>query len=137
MRMVDDEDKTTDVLEVAREVSARRKWLAILVFSGAFAAVVSVVRFLPDVYRSSATVLIERQQIPDQLVRSTVTSELETRLQTISQEILSRARLEALIDRFGLYSDIRKKVPLEQLIERMRGEIQLELKGSERRSDRA
>jgi polysaccharide chain length determinant protein (PEP-CTERM system associated) len=133
----EDEATRTNVLEVAREVATRRKWLAIFVFGGVFAAVVSIVRFLPDVYRSSATVLIERQQIPDQLVRSTVTSELETRLQTISQEILSRGRLEALIDRFGLYPDIRKKVPLEQLIERMRGEIQLDLKGSERRTDRA
>jgi len=135
--MGEGEEATTNVLEVAQEVAGRRKWLALAVFSGVFAGAVSVVCFLPDVYRSSATVLIERQQIPDQLVRSTVTSELETRLQTISQEILSRVRLEGLIDRFGLYPDLRKKVPFEQLIERMRGAIQLELKGSERRNDRA
>ena len=67
---------------------------------------------------------------------STVTSALETRLQTINQEILSRSRLEALIARFGLYGDLRKRVSSEEVIERMRRDIQLELKGVEQREGR-
>src|SRR5207244_29255 len=51
------------------------------------------------------------------------------RLHTISQEILSRSRLEALMNRFGLYADLRKRVPSEEVIERMRKDIQLERKG--------
>ena len=66
--------------------------------------------FLPDVYQSAATVLIERQQIPDDLVRSTVTSALETRIDTISQEILSRSHLQELIGRFGLYQDLKGRM---------------------------
>ena len=79
----------------------------ILVFALPFAAATSVILSLPNLYRSTATVLVERQQVPESFVRSTVTSELETRLQTISQEVLSRARLEGLINRFGLYADQR------------------------------
>src|SRR5438034_7978020 len=45
-------------------------------------------------YRSTALVLVDRQQVPETFVHPTVTSELETRLHTISQEILSRSRLE-------------------------------------------
>ena len=60
---------------------------------------------------STALVLVERQQVPEAFVRPTVTSELETRLHTISQEILSRSRLEALITRMGLYPDLQGPGP--------------------------
>ena len=112
-------------------VWSRRKWLAILAFAAPISAAVSFITFLPNIYRSTATVLVDRQQVPEAFVRSTVTSALETRLQTISQEILSRSRLEALISRFGLYPDLRTQVPSEEVIKRMRGDIKLELKGIE------
>src|SRR2546427_697128 len=112
---------------------SRRKWLAILAFSGPMAVGMSLVAFLPNIYRSTATVLVDRQQVPEAFVRSTVTSALETRLHTISQEVLSRARLEDLINRFGLYVELRKQAPLEDVIARMRGDIKLELKSAELR----
>jgi len=49
------------------------------------------IAFLPSSNRSSALVLVDRQQVPEAFVRPTVTSGLETRLQTISQEVFSRA----------------------------------------------
>jgi succinoglycan biosynthesis transport protein ExoP len=109
-------------------VWSRRKWLAILAFAVPISAASSLITFLPNIYRSTATVLVDRQQIPEAFVRSTVTSALETRLRTISQDILSRSRLESLIDRFALYPQLRKQVPSEALIGRMRGDIKLELK---------
>jgi polysaccharide chain length determinant protein (PEP-CTERM system associated) len=65
-----------------------------------------------------------------------VTSALETRLHTISQEILSRSRLDALIRQFNLYSDLRQHVSLEEVIERMRKDIRLELKSVDQKEDR-
>jgi protein tyrosine kinase modulator len=112
-------------------VWSRRKWLAILVFVAPACAAISLIMFLPNMYRSTATVLVDRQQIPEAFVRSTVTSALETRLQTISQEILSRSRLEALIDRFGLYADLKTRVSPEEVIARIRGDIKLELKSAD------
>jgi polysaccharide chain length determinant protein (PEP-CTERM system associated) len=58
------------------------------------------------------------------------------RLQTISQEILSRARLEELIARFGLYRDPRRQVPMELLVEKMRRDIALDLKAVDQTSGR-
>src|SRR5512147_1612351 len=87
-------------LERIHAIWRRRKWLALLVFALPFAAAASLVLSLPGLYRSKAIVLVERQQVPEAFVRPTVTSELETRLQTISQEILSRSRLEGMISRF-------------------------------------
>jgi succinoglycan biosynthesis transport protein ExoP len=118
-------------LDVLLAVWSRRKWLAILTFAAPMCAAVSLITFLPNIYRSTATVLVDRQQIPEAFVRSTVTSAFETRLHTISQEILSRARLEVLINRFGLYSDLQGRLPFEEIIRRMRRDIKLELKSAE------
>jgi polysaccharide chain length determinant protein (PEP-CTERM system associated) len=123
-----EEARRTSAVEVVRSVWSRRKWLAIVVFTVPLVAAVSLIMFLPNVYRSGATVLVDRQQVPESMVRPTVTSALETRLHTISQEILSRSRLEALINRFGLYADLRKRVSEEEVIERMRKDIRLDLK---------
>jgi polysaccharide chain length determinant protein (PEP-CTERM system associated) len=114
----------------------RRKWLAIPVCLGPLTAAVSLIVFLPNVYQSTATILVERQKVPESFVQSTVTGALETRIQTISQEILSRSRLDALIGRFGLYPDLRKTAPPEQVIERMRADIKLELKAVEMKGQR-
>src|SRR5437667_6293056 len=123
-----EETRQQSGLDMLLAVWSRRKWLAILAFVAPLAAGVSLISFLPDIYRSAATVLVDRQQVPEAFVRSTVTSALETRLHTISQEVLSRTRLEALINRFNLYADLRKEATLEDVIGRMRGDIKLELK---------
>jgi succinoglycan biosynthesis transport protein ExoP len=120
-------------VERLRAAWERRKWLAVLVFAVPCVAAVSVIFSLPTFYRSTALVMVERQQVPEAFVPSTVTSELETRLQTISQEILSRSKLEALITRFGLYPSLRKQVANEEVVERMRKDIKLELKTTDTR----
>ncbi len=121
------------MLELVLTVWGRRKWLAIVVFVVPFAAAMSFIASMPSMYQSTATVLVERQQVPEALVRATVTGELETRLRTISQEILSRSRLEALITRFGLYAEQRKVRPPEAIVDRMRSDIQLDFRGTDPR----
>ena len=130
---MDSTTRHTSPLELAAHVWGRRKWIALLTFLPLATAVVCVVAFLPHLYQSTAVVLVERQQVPEEFVRSTVTSALETRLHTINQEILSRSRLEQLISRFGLYPDLRRRVSPEEVIERMRKDIQLELRGAEQK----
>jgi polysaccharide biosynthesis transport protein len=129
---MDDVVRRSNLFQFALEALSRRRWLAIATFGGVFTMVVSIVMFLPDIYRSSASLLIERQQIPEAFVKSTVTSAIATRLETMSQELLSRARLETLIARFGLYTDVKRRVPPELLAERMRQDIQREVKRAEK-----
>jgi polysaccharide chain length determinant protein (PEP-CTERM system associated) len=109
----------------------RRKWLGIVVFLLPLTAATAVIMGLPDLYQSTALVMIERQQVPEAFVRSTVTSELEIRLHTISQEILSRSRLESLIARMGLYPDLKGPRSSEEAVDRMRRDIRLELRGAD------
>ena len=119
------------MLELAWTVWRRRKWLAILVFVVPLTAAASVVAFAPNVYQSTATVLVDRQQVPEAFVRPTVTSELEVRLRSISEEILGRSRLDSIINRFGLYTKLRTQQHPEAIIERMREDIRLDLKSSD------
>jgi len=122
------ETQGRSAMELVREVWSRRKWLALVAFAVPLAVTMSLITFLPNIYRSTVTVLVERQQVPEAFVRPTVTSALETRLHTMSQEILSRSRLENLITGFGLYADLKTRVSGEEVIERMRRDIRLELK---------
>jgi len=78
------------------------------------------------VYRSTATILIEEQEIPRDLVRSTVTSYADERIQVIGQQVMSRGTLMELIDRFNLYASERKYTTNEDLLERMRRDIRVQ-----------
>src|SRR6266851_2716380 len=120
-------------LDRALEALGRRKWGALLVFAAVFGAAASVALSLPDIYRATATVLVERQQVSEVFVTPSVTAELETRIQTIEHQVMSRIRLTELISRLNLYPEARKKAPIETLVGRMRRDIRLELKGVEQR----
>ena len=127
--------RNTSGLDVLLAVWSRRKWLVILAFIGPFAVTVSLAIALPNLYRSTATLLLERQQVSETFVKSSVTSELESRLHTISQEILSRSKLQDLIIRFDLYPEFRKRATPEEVVERMRRDIRMEFKGRDIRME--
>ena len=127
-----DPNDTALTVDVALEALARRKWIALIVFLAVAGGAVSVALSLPDLYRATTTVLVERQSVSEAFVRPTVTSELETRIQLIQQQVMSRARLVELISRFDLYADSRQVAPIEALVGRMRRDIRgPELKGLE------
>ena len=64
---------------------------------------------LPSVYRSSATVLVQEQEVPPDLVRSTITSFADERIQVISQQVMTRAVLLQLVEKYGLYQKQRER----------------------------
>jgi polysaccharide biosynthesis transport protein len=106
-------------------VFRRRKWLLLTVFLLLLAATVAVAVLLPAVYRSTATILIKEQEIPQELVRSTVTSFADERIQVISQQVMTRATLLDLVDRYGLYGKARQRETSEEILDRMRRDIKL------------
>jgi succinoglycan biosynthesis transport protein ExoP len=84
-----------------------------------------VARLLPAIYESSSTILIEEQQIPQEFVRSTVTGYADQRIQSLTQLILSRVKLWEIIQQFNLYSDLRKKLTRDEIIDNMRKNISI------------
>jgi polysaccharide chain length determinant protein (PEP-CTERM system associated) len=111
-------------------IAWRRKWFILVPFLVLSSATFVVVKRLPNQYRSQTTILVVPQRVPDSYVRATVTASIDDRLRSISEEILSRARLERIIQDYNLYVDLRATSPLESVVERMRRDISVDpLKG--------
>jgi polysaccharide biosynthesis transport protein len=119
------ENQTPDIKDYLKIITRRRKYLVIpIVVIAILSMVLAVV--LPSVYRSTATILIEEQEIPSELVRSTVTTFADQRIQVISQRIMTRPNLTDIIQKFDLYSKERKKKSEESILEKMRKSIKIE-----------
>jgi len=103
----------------------RRRWLILIPAIVLPLAAYAVSRVLQPRYTSQTLVLVEQQKVPESYVRSVVTDVLTQRLATMQQQILSRSRLQPIIERFGLYKDQIDKVPMEDLVNRLRGAIQV------------
>ena len=101
----------------------RRKWSLVIPILAVFLLAVLAAIVLPRTYRSTSTILIEEQEIPKELVMTTVTSYAEQRLQAISQRVMSSTKLLEIINRFNLYPDLRKHRATEEVIEKMRKDI--------------
>lgn len=98
---------------------------------------VGVVFGLPPVYRSTATILIEQQEIPQELVRSTITSFADQRIQVTSQRVMTRANLIGIIRKYDLYPKDQATEPMETLVERMRDHIVLKMVSADVRDPRS
>ena len=103
-----------------------KKWL--LIIPAILITIISllVAYLLPSIYESSSTILIEEQQIPQDLVRTTVTGVADERIQSLTQQILSRTRLWEIIKQFNLYPKMREKYTNEEIIDQMRDDIKIE-----------
>ncbi|PYR15616.1 MAG: hypothetical protein DMF94_31445 [Acidobacteria bacterium] len=112
-----------DLLAIAR----RRKWLILLPALTISIGVGIWSRMLPDQYRSDTLILVVPQRVPESYVKSTVTAKIEDRLQSITQQILSRTRLERIIQDFNLYAEKRKTGIMEDIVERMRKDIEVQI----------
>src|SRR5215510_1472448 len=119
----------------AIDIFRRRKVLVTFVFVAVLASAITFALYLPDLYKSSAVLLVERP-VPEVYVCPAVSGELESRLHVIKQEIMSRTRLTDLIDRFHLYQDLRRQVPMDGVLDQMRHDIDIELTGPEQVSGR-
>ncbi len=113
-------------LSLARAAWKRKFQIAVL-FVGLSAAGIAISHRLPAVYKAEALILVDPQKVPERFVEATVTDDLQDRLSTISQEIQSEPRLQAIIDELGLYQKARKTQPREQVIERMRKDIEIKV----------
>jgi succinoglycan biosynthesis transport protein ExoP len=92
------------------DILKRRKWSLVLpaVLVMLLAGVVALM--LPSIYKSTATILIEEQDIPADFVMSTVTGYAEQRIQSTQQRIMSSTRLMEIVNRFGLYTEYEDRM---------------------------
>ncbi len=96
------------------------------VFGLVLAAFAAFAILLPPVFRSEAKILAESQQIPADLVRSTVTSLADDRLQVIKQRVTARDALLGIADKFQLLPEERTRLSPTELVELLRQRISIE-----------
>ncbi|HKW98505.1 MAG TPA: hypothetical protein VJN43_12285 [Bryobacteraceae bacterium] len=105
-----------------------KHWITLVVATLALSsATLAVVWYIPAIYRAEALVLVDSQKIPEKYVAPSVASDLQDRLATISQQILSSTTLKKVIDDFDLYHEEKKTHVQEEIIEMMRSDIKITL----------
>ncbi len=110
--------------------AARRRALPMgIAFGSALTLALLVAAIWPATYLSTGTILIEQPEVPQEFVRSAVSSYADQRVQVISQRIMTSANLTKIIDKYGLYGTDRKDVPSEALVGQMRKDVKLDLLG--------
>ncbi len=104
----------------------RRKWQFIIPAILIFIVAISIAVTLPTLYRSTATILIEQQEIPMDLVRSTITTYADRRIELIKQRVTTTENLTPIIERYDIYADLRHHRGIASAIDRMRQDIYVE-----------
>lgn len=105
----------------------KRKIAIVIIWILLSGGTVLVVRTLPPVYKSEALILVDSQKIPEKFVAATVSTDLQDRIATISQQILSTAQLKKIINDFDLYHAERSTEFEEEILDRMRKDISVKL----------
>jgi len=80
------------------------RWYVIIPFCLSMATGIYMALTLPRQYQAETLILIQPQRVPSNYVQSIVTTDIDSRLSSISQQILSRTNLEKIIDQFKLFS---------------------------------
>ncbi len=124
------EEQTKDLQDYLTAIKKRKTGILVIAASVFFISVL-VAFLLPSTYKSSATILIEQQEIPQELVMSTVTSYANERIQVIQARVMSRANLMGIVEKFNLYEDERKYETTEEILERIEDDIALDIVSAE------
>jgi len=129
--MVDDESEGLPLRSLSEywEIARRRRWFILLPLFGCWLIAFAGGWLVPSTFQSEALILVEQQKVPEQYVVPNVTVSLQDRLQSMTQQILSRTRLESTINRLHLY-ETRGRFPFTQSqdsVDQMRRDIKIDL----------
>ena len=111
----------------AKRVLGRFWWiLPITIISGTIIGLAAAL-VLPKKYTSTTLVLVEQPTVPTDYVKPVVTADLSNRLASMKQKILSRSRLQPIIEKFSLYPNEQAKLPMDDRVDRLRQAIDVGL----------
>jgi polysaccharide chain length determinant protein (PEP-CTERM system associated) len=118
------------------ELAFKHRWLLVVPFCLALAVGIVLAFVLPKMYEASTLIFVRPQKVPSSYVQSLVTEDLNTRINTISQQILSRTNLEKVINQFNLFKGPgQEDVFMEDKVENLRSRISIDLQATGRRKE--
>jgi len=99
-----------DIKTVKDYLEIIKRWKAYFILPSMVIFIIALLlaTFLPAIYRSEGTILVESQQIPSEFVQSTITTYVEERIQVIEQIVMTRENLVKIIEKNNLYEEQRK-----------------------------
>lgn len=109
------------------EIFSRQRRLIFLAGGLLICVSLTVALLWPATYKSTATILIEEQEVPAELVHSTITSYADQRIEMIKQQVMSRASLWKVVEQYNLYPEMRRESPTEGVIKRFIKDIEVEV----------
>ena len=123
----DERNKVQLTLKEFTNILWCRKKVFIFTFLLVLSASGIVALVLSSVYQSSAKILVESQQIPDNLIRSTIPGFIDEHIQVTKQRVLTHEKLMVIINKYNLYSSKKDSVTASDLIEAMRADINVSM----------
>jgi polysaccharide chain length determinant protein (PEP-CTERM system associated) len=103
----------------------KRRWWIIAIPTIILPIIAIVITFfIPPKYISETLVLIDQQKVPDEFVRSVVSENLDSRLASMKEQILSRSQLQPIIEKYNLYAD--QHMTMDGRIELARKSIEIQ-----------
>lgn len=128
-------DDIQPIIRYATGVFRRRWWLLAIAVAVGGALSLAIAFAIPPTYRSAATIIVEAQQIPSDLARSTVASDAEERVRLIEQRLTTRQNLLDLASQLNVFGDRDNLSPTER-VEAMRAAVTISSTVVGRRADR-
>ena len=110
------------------EIVLRRRWWIIVPFCLSMIVGICLAVMLPRIYSAKTIILIQPQKVPANYVQSVVSTDIDSRLNILSQQIMSRSNLEKIIQDFNLFAEPKyEKMFMEDKINDLRKRISVEL----------
>lgn len=108
----------------------RRKWIVLGSLAAGIAIAMVLCVVLPKSYRSNTLILIENQKIPEDYVKGIGGANIEQRLTTIQQQVMSRTFLSQILEEYKPYESQVRREGIESAIETLRKMIKVETVGT-------
>ncbi len=126
----DDDEQGRPLSDYLSIVVRRKLHILLPLLLTVYAATIVAIK-LPRAYRSSATILIEDQQIPREMVHTTVTDYADQRIQLIKQRVLTTKSILGIIEKYTLYPALRHKISDTELSKRFQDSAEVTLVGAD------
>ena len=120
------EQRSLDVQKIV-DIVKRRKRVFGLAFAGIVGVSALVALLWPPTYRSTATILIQEQAVPTDLVRSAISSYVDQQIEKIKQQVMTRSTLLRIVEQFDLYASLRQRSPNEVVLKEFGDDIQIDV----------
>ncbi|RPH56255.1 hypothetical protein EHM82_03730, partial [bacterium] len=120
--------KNLTISELLKSLWRRPVWFLAPVALGVVGAWVAL-QFMPTVYRATTQILVERQKVPADYVKPTVTSSIEERVRTIQPQVENHDNLTRIIRELNLYPELLRSWPLERVVDKVRDDLDVRPRG--------